>query len=74
MACGKEKKILLKVLLRGGPDCKVKGLKINFNCRKRVLNQRAIVIKNSFVRWTTVYTVKELMDNLAKLINKEEAN
>ena len=77
MACGKARKISLKVLLRKERSIttKLRALKTQFNFRKQVWTREAIVIKNCFYLLKVhgqQYTVKELMDNLAQLINEEE--
>ena len=53
---------------------KLSALKVQFNFRKRVLDQRSYCHKELFLfsKGGQQYTVKELMDNLAKLINEEE--
>ena len=53
---------------------KLSALKVQFNFRKRVLDQRSYRHKELFLfsKGGQQYTVKELMDNLAKLINEEE--
>ena len=53
---------------------KLRALKVQFNFRKRVLDQRSYCHKELFLfsKGGQQYTVKELMDNLAKLINEEE--
>ena len=54
---------------------KLRALKVQFNFRKRVLDQRSYRHKELFLfsKNGQQYTVEELMDNLAKLINEEEA-
>ena len=53
---------------------KLRALKVQFNFRKWVLDQRSYRHKELFLfsKGGQQYTVKELMDNLAKLINEEE--
>ena len=53
---------------------KLSALKVQFNFRKQVLDQRSYRHKELFLfsKGGQQYTVKELMDNLAKLINEEE--
>ena len=50
---------------------KLSALKVQFNFRKRVLDQRSYRHKELFLfsKGGQQYTVKQLMDNLAKLIN-----
>ena len=54
---------------------KLRALKVQFNFRKWVLDQRSYRHKELFLfsKNGQQYTVEELMDNLAKLINEEEA-
>ena len=54
---------------------KLRALKVQFNFRKQVLDQRSYRHKELFLfsKNGQQYTVEELMDNLAKLINEEEA-
>ena len=55
-------------------SAKLSALKVQFNFRKRFLDQRSYHHKELFLfsKGGQQYTVKELMDNLAKLINEEE--
>ena len=53
----------------------MRALKVQFNFRERVLDQRSYRHKELFLfsKNGQQHTVGELMDNLAKLINEEEA-